>query len=245
VARGGKARQSATSAGGVPQRAIDGNTNGRFFQGRSVTHTSNHKAPWWELDLGKDRPIERIVIWNRTDGDLQERLRGFELTVRNAAGNAVFNRRYEEPPDPAMTVHLGGPRPLAFSDAAATSAAPGCPAARVLDGKPQTGWAPDPRADRPKAIFLAIAPQRFAGKARLQLELEAAAASAAFQLAVTASPAPLCDVPDAVVSMLGKPAAQRSPKERTILAAFYRSIAPELAPVRDRLHTLGRLLAQQ
>jgi len=245
VARRGKARQSATSAGGVAQRAIDGNTNGHFFRGRSVTHTPNRRAPWWEVDLGRNRPIERIVIWNRTDGALQERLHGFELTIRNTAGKVVFRHRYEEPPDPAMTVHLGGPRPLAFRDAAATSAAPGWPVAHVLDDDPQTGWAPRPEAGRPQAIFLAIASQRVAGKARLRLDLKATAASAAFQLAVTASPAPLCDVPAEIAAPLGKPAAQRSPQERAMLAAFYRSIAPELAPVRDRLHTLSCLLAQQ
>lgn len=244
VARGGKARQSATSAGGVAERAVDGNTNGHYFESQSVSHTANHRAPWWEVDLGKDMPIERIVIWNRTDGGLQERLRGFVLTVRNAAGDVVCQHRYEEPPDPAMTVQLGGPRPLVFRDAAATSATPGCPPGHVLDDNPRTGWTPRTKADTPRAIFLAIEPQRVAGKARLRLDLETPAASLAFQLTVTAGPAPLCDVPDAIVALLGKPVAERSAQDRAALAAFYRGIAPELAPVRDRLRTLRRLLEQ-
>ncbi len=245
VARDAKARQSSTSAGGAPQRAIDGNTNGHYFQSQSVSHTANHKAPWWEVDLGKDMPIERIVIWNRTDGGLQERLRGFVLTVRNSRGDAVFQHRYEQPPDPAMTVHLGGPRPLVFRDAAATSAAPGCPADRVLDGNPRTGWAPRPQSNTPQAIFVAIEPQRTAGRARLKLHAKGLAASTTFDLAVTASPAPLHDVPAEIAAVLSKPAAQRSPQQRAVLAAFYRRIAPELVPVRDRLRALGRLLEQQ
>lgn len=244
VARSGKARQSATSAGGVPERAIDGNTNGQYFQSQSVSHTANHKAPWWEVDLGKDTPIERIVIWNRTDGGLQERLRGFELTIRAAAGDTVFKHRYEQPPDPAMTVYLGGPRPLDFRDATATSAAPGCPASRVLDDNPRTGWAPRPQTDTPQAIFLAIDPQPLSGRARLKLGLVGHAASMTLRLAVTASPAPLHDIPAEIVAVLAKPAAQRSPQERDTLAAFYRRIAPELAPVRERLSTLALLLTQ-
>ena len=115
----------------------------------------------------------------------------------------------------------------------------------MLDDNLRTGWAPRPKADTPQAIFLAIDPQPITGKAGLKLDLKGLAAYTKFELAVAASPAPLHDVPAEIAAVLGKPAAQRSPQERAALAAFYRRIAPELAPVRNRVRTLGRLLAQQ
>ena len=29
--------------------------------------------PWWEVDLGSAQPIEHIILWNRTDGDVGTR----------------------------------------------------------------------------------------------------------------------------------------------------------------------------
>ena len=43
--------------------------------------------PWWEVDLGAELPIESIVIYNRTDGDLGKRLDGFTLKVLDADRN--------------------------------------------------------------------------------------------------------------------------------------------------------------
>jgi len=244
VALDGTARQSATSAGGVAGRAIDGNTNGQYFQDESVSHTPNHMAPWWELDLGKDRPVERIVIWNRTDGSLEERLRGFEVTIRDAAGDVVFQRRYEDPPNPDMTIHLCGPRRLVFTEAAATSAATGCPAEHVLDDDPRTGWAPRTEAEPPHAVCLALDPRDIGGAAtakarlRLRLDIEQGGAPTPLQLAVTASPVPLTDVPADIAAIVQKPDAGRSAEERETLAAFYRGVAPELVSIRQRLRSL-------
>ena len=65
-ASSGTASQSSNSSGGVPARAIDGNTNG-VWAGSSVTHTANQNQPWWQVDLGQVRPIEHIQLFNRTD----------------------------------------------------------------------------------------------------------------------------------------------------------------------------------
>src|SRR5205814_7522659 len=74
VARQGKASQSSTAHGGVASRAIDGNTSGTYNDG-GQTHTKEGETnPWWQVDLGKDFPIESIVIYNRTDGNLGTRL---------------------------------------------------------------------------------------------------------------------------------------------------------------------------
>ena len=63
------ATQSTTGYGGVPGRAVDGDTNGDFFD-NSVTHTNSgsvSEPSWWEVDLGEVSDLTDIVLWNRTD----------------------------------------------------------------------------------------------------------------------------------------------------------------------------------
>ena len=65
VARGGKASQKNTSHGGEAQRAIDGNTNGTYGSGTQTHTQENTSSPWWEVDLGEEFPIDRIVVFRR------------------------------------------------------------------------------------------------------------------------------------------------------------------------------------
>ena len=81
VARQGRATQKNTAHGGDASRAIDGNTSGRFADGGQTHTEENTGRPYWELDLGQEMPLARIVIYNRTDGDLGRRLEGFTLRV--------------------------------------------------------------------------------------------------------------------------------------------------------------------
>jgi alpha-L-fucosidase len=62
------ATQKSTAWGGTPDRAVDGNVDGAFFDG-SVTHTEEDGSaePWWQVDLGADTAIGEIAVWNRTD----------------------------------------------------------------------------------------------------------------------------------------------------------------------------------
>ena len=59
--------QSGTQSGGDASRAVDGNTDGSFWGGNSVTITNWQSNAWWESDLGGMANIESINIWNRTD----------------------------------------------------------------------------------------------------------------------------------------------------------------------------------
>ena len=91
IAKSGKATQSSLGAGGVPERAIDGNKNPSYTKG-GQTHTSEGKAnPWWELDLGKPQAIDKISIWNRGDG-LDGRLANFTIVLLDANRKAVFKK---------------------------------------------------------------------------------------------------------------------------------------------------------
>lgn len=66
ISTSGKATQSTTFRTAHAGKAIDGKATGNFFDG-SVTHTEPGNLAWWELDLGSDHEITKLVIYNRTD----------------------------------------------------------------------------------------------------------------------------------------------------------------------------------
>ena len=81
VARLGTASQSSVAHGGVPERAIDGNREGRYGAG-GQTHTAETTTnPWWEVQLADPALISEVRIFNRTEADFYKRLDGFNLSI--------------------------------------------------------------------------------------------------------------------------------------------------------------------
>jgi hypothetical protein len=68
LAQGKPATQSSTYpyTGTGAASAVDGSTDGNFFDG-SVTTTNLDTNAWWQVDLGVSVAIRNIAIWNRTD----------------------------------------------------------------------------------------------------------------------------------------------------------------------------------
>ncbi len=108
VAPRGKARQSTTAHGGVASRAIDGNRSGSWKAGGQTHTKEGGRAPWWELDLGSERPVEAIVVFNRTDSaSLGKRLDGFTLRVLDASRRTVFRKTGIPAPRESTRIELG------------------------------------------------------------------------------------------------------------------------------------------
>ncbi len=108
IAPQGKATQSSTANGGVAEHAIDGRTDGTFASGTQTHSQENEANPWWELDLGGDRPVDSVTVWNRTEGELGKRLEGFTLTVLDGARRQVFQKTGNAAPAPSATIAVGG-----------------------------------------------------------------------------------------------------------------------------------------
>ena len=83
VAKKGVARQSSDYRRSPAKRAIDGNKNGDFSK-KSVTHTEEERNPWWEVDLKSSQHLNRVVLWNRTDGKTGKRLKRYRVVGMNA-----------------------------------------------------------------------------------------------------------------------------------------------------------------
>ena len=90
---GGTASQSSTAFNGAAGRAIDGNTNGSYNSGNSVTHTDpSDGQPWWQVELIERADIELMRLYNRTDNCCTDRLMDVHVFVSDAPfGNATLN----------------------------------------------------------------------------------------------------------------------------------------------------------
>lgn len=104
IALQGKARQSSSSNGGEAAKAIDGRTDGTFGSGTQTHSQENENNPWWEVDLGANYPVETVVIWNRTEGSLGQRLDGYTLTLLDSDRREVFKKAGN--PAPAESAKL-------------------------------------------------------------------------------------------------------------------------------------------
>jgi putative heme-binding domain-containing protein len=111
VAPQGKASQKNTSNGGDAGRAIDGNASGEFGAGGQTHTEENTENPWWELDLGEETPIDSVVIYNRTEGYLGNRLDKFTLTVLDEGRGEIFSQKGIPAPREKVQIDLAGGGP--------------------------------------------------------------------------------------------------------------------------------------
>lgn len=97
----GSASQSTTYNRGPAHRALDGDT----VEGFSQT-LSKDEQPWWQVDLGQERRVTRIVIWNRRD-KFSARLKNFTVSALDASQNVLWQTTVEEPPAPELSLPVG------------------------------------------------------------------------------------------------------------------------------------------
>ena len=119
LALGGTATQSSTLPGTAgASLAVDGNTDGNFYDG-SVTATNQDVNAWWQVDLGTSASINTVTIWNRTDC-CGSRLSDYWVFVSNTPFLAsdtpatlqtragTFASHQTTAPNPSTTIAVGG-----------------------------------------------------------------------------------------------------------------------------------------
>jgi putative heme-binding domain-containing protein len=111
IARRGRASQKNTAYSGDARKGIDGNTNGSYSAGGQTHTEENVSNPWWQVDLRGEFPIDSIIVWNRTDGDLGQRLKGFTVKVLNKDRGVVFEKRNLPAPEEKAAVAINGQAP--------------------------------------------------------------------------------------------------------------------------------------
>ena len=249
----GTATQSSTAFNGPPELAIDGNTDGDYHAAQSTTHTEQSSNPWWEVDLGAARDVTRVVLWNRTDNNLQSRLADAKLLLLDDQRNAVWEHTLTEAPQSHAELTIGGPQPVDFTTAFADVAPAGHEPGLVLDAaEPDTtGWsAGDQPAQSHALTLIPASPLSLSAGAELTVTIDQRFATpnhtlARFQLQSTddARASAFAALPADVAAILRTPAEQRIDEQRTRLSEHYRSIAPLLAPQREELAAVQKQLA--
>ncbi|HVE40795.1 MAG TPA: DUF1549 domain-containing protein, partial [Planctomycetota bacterium] len=212
VALKGTAKQSSTDFGGDAKRAIDGNTNGDY-NANSVCHTGLEDNPWWEVNLGKEFPVDKVVLWNRTDGGdgVSSRMKTYRLVLYENGKKQVDERKSDGFPNPKTEYAFDGVREVALKAAGGV----------YVPEKPFTV------AKDTQLVFKLdhAAPGKFRVQATDDLRARGAA-----------------EVPADVLAILKRPESERSKEEAAKVAAFHRSIAPELASTREKLATTKKHL---
>jgi len=133
VAAGKACEQSTTNWGGVANLAVDGRSDGAWAAGTS-THTGEGKHdPWWEVDLGSDVLIDRIVVHNRTDRPYHERLDGFRVRVLDASGVEVWRAEHRPAPEFRDEILVGGDPLSAVRSAAMPALAAVSPTSETVE----------------------------------------------------------------------------------------------------------------
>jgi mono/diheme cytochrome c family protein len=254
VAVKGAATQSSTDHGGEAARAIDGVTDGDYFKANSTTHTKVETDPWWQVELSEPAPLDRIVVWNRTDGDVKNRLTNFRVRVMDAAGRDLWEQEIGPAPDPSATLALNGPRRLRLSAAIADHSQEGFGVEQAVKNADlsQRGWAIGSQTGKPHAAAFVLArPAAGLTDAVLTVTLEQVSVHpnhtlGRFRLGLSDDPrgGTFLGTPPEIVALTRTEPGARTPEQRTQLFQTYHAIAPELKPSRDRLAELTRSLDQ-
>ncbi len=250
IAGQGDASQSSTTHDGPANLAIDGNTDGHFFNAKSTTHTDMTVKPWWELDLKTETPIEQIKIWNRTDGSMN-RLANFKVSLLDAKRNVVWQTIVVDYPEPSTTLTVSSRKTIPLKRAFATFSQNGFPVSAAIDpaSKDQKGWGIASQFGKPNsAYFIAEnTPAATTDKQRLLITLahnykDPQYALGRFRLSYTTESKfePRLKISDDILAIVDLKPEDRTPEQQQKLSAYYRTIAPLLKPTRDQIAQLQK-----
>ncbi|WP_224782119.1 discoidin domain-containing protein, partial [Streptococcus pneumoniae] len=99
-------RQSSTDYNGFSRLAVDGNKNGDYGH-HSVTHTKGDSPSWWEIDLAQTEELEKLIIYNRTDAEIQ-RLSNFDIIIYDSNNHEVFKQHIDSLESNNLSIDLKG-----------------------------------------------------------------------------------------------------------------------------------------
>jgi hypothetical protein len=253
VALKGTATQSSEAFAGKASRAIDGETNGNYFEKNSVSHTADEDSPWWEVDLKEAKAIDRVVLWNRTDGGTGAQLTNFKVRLLDDKRNPVWEETVADAPKPSREWKLNGSRGVHFTTAVADYAQPEFDAAFVLTNPQpkQKGWAVGGAAD--KRHTLTLLPESavtVAKGSKLVVTIEQTSSHkdhtlGSFRVGCSADAGAVeaARTPAEVLAILNTTADKRTPEQTAKLTDHFLGVAPETKADRDQLAKVTKALA--
>ena len=246
--------QSSTAGDSVAKFANDGRTNGNAEKAAVTSLTEKSENPWWELDLKATAPVERIVLWKRTDGAFGAELAGATITLLDEKRAVVWRTTLASAPAASTTFAVSGVQPIRLGLVQADVTEDGFAADSILSptrGR-ERGWAVGAQSNQTHSlIVLPEAPVVLPAGARLTVTIEQNSKKkhhtlGKFRVATSFDEraATLVRMPESVLAALKSPLAQRSEAERERVTAHYMKVAPALETERQRLAAVTKLRDQ-
>ena len=244
----GSAEQSSTEAEGEASLALDGDSKAKG----QATQTLAQDDPWWQVRLAEPRGIDRIVLWIADEGGPDTLPDRFRVRVLGDTGEVAWEGPAEVVGGRRKPLELSptGRRSVSLSGAAADLVAKGFAIDDALKPTATTksGWSVGPgQAGSHEAIFLAGSPADTAKPGPIEVRLdhryqEPGRTLGRFRISVTNNPAAAsrAELPATVLAVIDTPDDRRTPADREALARHFRSIVPELKPIRDRIAALEK-----
>lgn len=246
---GGKATQSSTDFGGDAARAIDGNTDGEYAKANSVTHTRREANPWWEVDLGAETTVDKLKLWNRTDGGLGSRLVPARVVLLDKDRQPIWEETITEAPKTAQELNVTGGRVIALRQPSADFSQQGSEVASAVDGIERTGWAFAPEFGKPHAaVFQTTKPIDFGDdEITLTFTLKQSFGQqhtlGAFRLFATTQAGSIRELPRSIRTILALEPSEREPAQREELATYFRPLSRTYAALQEQITKKRKELA--
>ena len=248
IAPKGVAKQSSMYTDAAAKRANDGNTDGNYAK-LSVSHTAGtDNDPWWEVDLKTAQPVDRVVVWNRTDGNVRTRLEGFRVVLLDDKRQIVWKSDLTSAPEKEKAFAISGPVGVSFTATLADYEQSGFEASKFLDAKSK-GWAVGGAAEKPHTLtLLTNSPIAVPAGAKLRVTLEQKSEHKQhtlgnFRLSFTgdARVQQAAKIPANVIAALAQ--SKRTPEQQKLVTDYFvRNIAKESAAERTRLAAANKEL---
>jgi hypothetical protein len=239
IAQGKAAKQSSTTYDGAASYAVDGKTDGKF-DAKSTTHAGPEENPWWEVDIGEVQTVERVMVWNRTDGNVGNRLNGARVIALDAARKPVWETTISEAPKTSVEFATNGERTIALKNASADHSQQDYEVAKAIDADKKTGWAVGGEVGKAHAAVFELGSALTEGEgAIVTLSLEQNYGSkhllGKFRLQATTQKTPVRELPKNILAILAVESGKRTEAQQAALLDYYRPMSASLAKVNTQL----------
>ena len=251
VALKGAAKQSSTDFAGPANYGNDGNTVGNY-KAKSTTHTKVEANPWWEIDLKSELPIDQIVIWSRTDGNLQSRLNGFHVSILDKDRTVVWKQQNNQGPKSNSKFSISNVKAVQFTAAYADFSQANFSASGALSSaKPNdSGWAVGGEASKAHALTLipataVVAPAGSTINLTIeQLSKHSKHTLGHFSVSISSDKraAMFASTPPNIIALAKQPT-PNADEQKTLTQFYLQNVAPQLAADRKRLAAVKKQLA--
>ena len=241
VAMKGKATQSTTGFGGEAGFANDGLKDKQF----SHTAAGDEKA-FWEVDLLAGHDLDKLVIWNRADGNVAGRLDGVTVSLLAEDRSVVWSQTIAKTSAKDNSLNLRGRTAGRFIRASSTYDQPKFEVGKAIDGDVQGGfgWAVGGAHDQSHAAVFELA-EPIPGD-QLQWVLHQNYQNHAlrqFRISVTGDQGDHSVLPYSIAAILEVDADTRTEQQQAALLAHYLPQDPTTRAARKRLAILQKKLA--